>query len=105
MPFNLNGRICFLYSVFWGLLGFFWVKTIYPWMAELILKLPDKAGKIATWALLVFFIFNAVVTVLAVWRWTQRLDGMEPANAFWAFMDVRFLNERMEHIFANMVFD
>lgn len=105
MPFNLNGRICFLYSVFWGLLGIFWVKTIYPWMAELILKLPDKAGKIATWTLLVFFIFNAVVTVLAVWRWTQRLDGMEPANAFWAFMDVRFPNERMEHIFANMVFD
>lgn len=104
MPFNLNGRICFLYSVFWGLLGVFWVKTIYPWTAELILKLPEKVGKVATWTLLVFFVFNAVVTVLAVWRWTQRLDSMEPANAFWAFMDTRFPNERMEHIFPNMVF-
>ena len=105
MPFNLNGRICLLYSVFWGFLGVLWVKTIYPWMAKLILKLPEKFGKILTWLLFAFFIFNAVVTLLAVFRWSQRIDMIEPANAFWEFIDTRFPNERMERIFANMVFD
>lgn len=105
MPFNINGRVCLLYCVFWGILGVFWVKTVYPWTAKLILKLPEKFGKVMTWVLLGFFIFNAVVTVLAVFRWSQRLDMIEPANEFWAFIDARFPNERMERIFANMVFE
>ncbi len=104
MPFNLNGRICLLFSILWGILGVFWVKTIYPWMAKLIMKLPEKAGKAATWLLLAFFVFDAAVTVLAVFRWAQRLDMVGPANAFWTFIDQRFPNERMERIFANMVF-
>ncbi len=54
MPFNLNGRICLLYSIYWGVLGVLWVKTIYLFMAELIMKLPQEFGKIATWILFVF---------------------------------------------------
>ncbi len=102
--FNINGRICLLYSIFWGLLGVLWMKDIYPWMAKLILKIPDRVGKIMTWVLLAFFAVNAVVTVIAVLRWSERLDLIGPSNAFWSFIDSRFTNERMERIFANMVF-
>ncbi len=28
MPFNLNGRICLLYSIFWGVLGAMWMKNL-----------------------------------------------------------------------------
>ncbi len=105
MPFNINGRICLLYSVFWGFLGVLWVKNIYPRMAKVILKIPNKAGKIITWILTAFFIFNIVVTCLAVGRWSQRIDGSEPSNAFFAFIDERFPDERMERIFANMEFN
>lgn len=104
MPFNINGRICLLYCIFWGFLGVFWVKTIYPWMAKLILKLPEKIGKPLTWVLLAFFIFDAVVTVIAVFRWSQRINMVAPSNAFWKFVDTRFSNERMRRIFANMFF-
>ena len=27
-PFNLNGRICLSYSIFWGFLGIIWIKII-----------------------------------------------------------------------------
>ena len=47
IPFNLNGRICLLYSVFWGILGILWIKEIYPRMAVWILKIPNKVGKIS----------------------------------------------------------
>lgn len=102
--FNINGRICLLYSIFWGLLGVIWMKDIYPRMAKLILKIPDSWGKTITWVLLAFFVVNAVITVIAVFRWAQRIELIEPSNAFWSFIDSRFTNERMQRIFANMVF-
>ena len=56
MAFNLNGRICLLYSVFWGFLGVFWIKKIYPSMAKCILKIPNKMGKILTYVITIFFV-------------------------------------------------
>ena len=103
MPFNLNGRICLQYSVFWGLLGILWLKNLYPRMAALIIRIPDKWGKILTWALFAFFLFNAVVSLLAVMRWHGRVSGIAPSNAFWRFMDLRFPDARMRRIYANLV--
>ena len=105
MPFNLNGRICLQYAVFWGILGVFWIKDLYPRMARLILRIPDRAGKIATWVLVAFLAVDAVVTVAAVTRWSQRLDGREASGAVETLLDRRFPDERMERIFANMEFD
>ncbi len=105
MPLNLNGRICLLYSIFWGILGVLWIKDLYPRMAKWILKIPNRAGKILTWACTIFLIVNALVTCVAVGRWSQRVKGAEAPNAFWEFVDQRFPDQRMERIFANMEFD
>lgn len=104
MPFNLNGRICLLYSFFWGFLGVLWVKKIYPRMAKFILKIPNRLGKAITIVLTVFFVINAIVSVIALFRWSQRVSGIEASNAFWSFIDSRFTDERMSKIYANMVF-
>lgn len=105
VPFNINGRICLLYSVFWGILGVVWMKIIYPWMVKWILKIPSKFGKVITWVIFAFFIVNIAVTLVSVFRWSQRIDGVAPSNAFWEFIDTRFPNERMSKIFANMNFN
>ena len=68
MPLNINGRICFVYSLFWGALGILWIKDLYPRMAKYILKIPNRAGKILTWALTAFLIVNAIVSCVAVGR-------------------------------------
>lgn len=104
MPFNINGRICLLYSVFWGILGVIWIKNIYPRMAKAILKIPNNVGKIATWVMVVFFAFNASISCVAIFRWSQRHEGLKPSNTFWQFIDERFPDERMERIYANMEF-
>lgn len=104
MPFNMNGRICLLYAVFWGLLGILWIKELYPRMVKLILKISNKVGKTLTWILLVFMLINTVVSCGAVLRWEQRLAGSPPENGYEAFMDRRFPDSRMERIYANMEF-
>lgn len=104
MPFNINGRICLQYSVFWGLLSVFWIKNLYPRTAKMILKIPDHIGKIITWLLTGFFIFNAFMSVTTGFRWSQRIKGVEPSNTFWEFIDERFPDERMEKVYANMEF-
>ena len=104
MPYNLNGRICLLYSIFWGILGIFWIKDIYPRMAKWILKIPNKVGKPLTWALLVFMVFNSVMTLFTSLRWSARREGIEPRNAFEAYLDEHYPDERMQKIFANAEF-
>lgn len=104
MVFNIHGRINLLYSFFWGLLGVLWIKNLYPRMAKWILKIPNTIGKTVTWMLLAFFIINVSLSTLAVTRWSQRIETIEPANAFWSMIDERFPDKRMERIYANMVF-
>lgn len=104
MPLNLNGRICFTYSVFWGLLGILWIKDLYPRMAKWILKISNRVGRPLTWALTVFMVVNILVSCVAVGRWSRRLEGEPASNAFWEMVDQRFPNQRMERIFANMTF-
>ena len=103
-PFNINGRICLLYSLFWGALGIFWIKDIYPFMAKWILKLPNRAGKILTWVLSIFLAVNCLVSAAAVYRWSERLHDEPPKTWIGSVMDARFPNERMERIYANMNF-
>ena len=104
MPFNINGRICLLYSIFWGILGVLWIKNLYPRMAKLILKIPNRVGKICTSVLLAFFVVNTVMSGIALTRWSQRNAGIPAANTFWQTIDERFPDERMEKVYANMVF-
>ena len=104
MPFNLNGRICLLYSVFWGFLGVLWMKNLYPRVAALILKLPNRGGKILTVALAIFMTFNGIMSLLAVDRWSERRAGEPAVSAVDTFFDEHFPNERMERVYANMDF-
>ncbi len=104
VPFNINGRICLLYSVFWGILGVFWIKSIYPRVAKVILRIPDRIGKAVTWVLVVFLLFDGLMSLGAVWRWSERVKD-EPAHSVVdQFFDDRFPDERMRKIYANMVF-
>ena len=104
MPFNINGRICLLYSIFWGLLSVFWIKNLYPRIAKWILKIPNRMGKTITWLLTVFFVFNILMSGIAMFRWSRRIEGIEPSNVFWEWVDERFPDERMEKVYANMKF-
>ena len=104
MPFNLDGRICLLYSLFWGILGVLWIKSLYPRVAQVILKIPNRFGKVLTWVLTIFMVFDCAMSLLAVDRWSERVRGETPVSAVDVFFDEHFPDSRMERIYANMEF-
>ena len=104
MPFNLNGRICLLYSILWGILGVLWIKNLYPRLARLLLKIPNRLGRFLSISLTVFLLINAVVSGIAVFRWSQRVRGIAPPGPLWSLIDRHFPDERMSRIYANMEF-
>lgn len=104
-PFNLNGRICLLYAIYWGILGVVWIKDLYPRMAKLILKIPNRVGKPLTFLLAGFMIVNSVMTGLTTLRWMQRRQGEPPRNAMEAYFDRHYPDEKMESILSNLVFN
>ena len=80
VPLNINGRVCLLYSLFWGVLGVFWVKIMIPFMGK---------------------IFAAVLSGSAAFRMNQREAGMAPSNKIEQFLDVHYPDEKMHQIYAN----
>lgn len=129
--FNLGGRINLLYCFFWGIAAVVWLKIIYPRLSGLIERLPLRAGRILCNCLIVFMIFNMIISSLALARYTERHTvsaGMEAAggeiagadgessgaknsasltqgtaaeNRLDAFLDKHFPDERMERIYPN----
>lgn len=103
-PFNLHGRICLLYSIYWGVLGVVWIKELYPRMARLILKIPNRIGKGLTLALCAFMVLNTLVTGACVLRWAQRHEGRATSGRIGAYLDAHYPDARMEKIFSNLEF-
>lgn len=104
--FNLGGRINLLYCFFWGIAAVIWLKIIYPRLSWLIEKIPVKQGKIIFNCLIVFMIFNMLISSLALARYTARNTVSAAAessaqNPVDAFLDSRFPDERIERIYPN----
>lgn len=105
--FNLGGRINLLFCFFWGIAAVVWLKIIYPRLSWLIEKIPVKHGKILFNCLIVFMVFNMMISSLALARYTERntvsgaaaeSSAQNPVNAF---LDSRFPDERIERIYPN----
>lgn len=66
LPFDINGRICATYSIFWGILSFGLVLFVEPFLSHMLAKIPTKINSLLEKTLLVFFIFDAIATVWGV---------------------------------------
>lgn len=66
---NINGRICLLYSIFWGILTVFLVKKINPNIDKICIKLKDKISnkilKTMIVIIMLFLAFDCLATVYA----------------------------------------
>lgn len=67
---NINGRICFLYSLFWGLLAVYFMRVINPKVDKIIAyikrKINIKVLKIGVIITIILLFINCVVSGIAI---------------------------------------
>lgn len=103
IPFNLAGRINLLYCFFWGIAAAVWMKVLYPRLSRLIERIPMKVGKVLTWVIVVFMVFNMAISALALGRYQQRQSAPDaPTNGFTEFLDHYYPDERIHQVYPNM---
>lgn len=101
LPLNINGRICLLYSLFWGVLGLAWVKLVFPLMGKVLRSKHSTIEVTLAWIFVVFFIFDSALSAAAGARMNARKDGIAPRNKIEMILDERFPDSRMQSIYAN----
>lgn len=101
LPLNINGRVCLLYSGFWGLLGLLWVKAVIPLMKRVFEKINIRFEKVIIWAFIAFFVFDAGLSASAAMRMNSREEGIKARNQFEEYLDLRYDDKTMREIYAN----
>lgn len=102
---SIAGRTNFFFGVMWGTLGLFWVRMVLPIIKKIQKRFPrphTTLYKVVSWALIVFMLVNAIVTVLALHREGQRAQGIPPATAIDVALDEVFPDEWLQERFHNM---
>ena len=100
--FSIQGRTSLLYAFFWGVLGVFWIKMLFPLLSRWIEKIPVKVGVPLTWILVVFMVFNMAVSLMALERQNQRREQIPANNAVARLLDERCPDSRLERIYRHM---
>ena len=99
IPFNLGGRINLLYCFFWGFAAVAWFKGLYPVLSRWMAKIPQRAGKLAVWALLLFMAVNIGVSSLALACYSARAAGQPAVQSWQVYMDEHYGDEVMQRIY------
>lgn len=99
IPFNLGGRINLLYCFFWGFAAVAWFKGLYPVLSRWMAKIPQRAGKLAVWVLLLFMAVNSGVSSLALARYSARAAGQPAVQSWQVYMDEHYGDEVMQRIY------
>lgn len=104
MPFNINGRICVLYSIFWGFLGLYLIISANPRVDKLINFIKSKISKNLLQALVVlctiFMFVDCVSTAFALSFFNVRTikeKGIEIKNQ-------DYVDSAYEKIYGNELF-
>ena len=121
---NINGRICLLYSVFWGILTIFLVKKFNPFLDQMIdkieIRIPRKLAKGFLSFMVIFLMFNCILTCYAQDMFVTRMviendikttdfekreavyQKLEEKNSLLTFINTYWNDEKMIKTFPNM---
>lgn len=101
--FNIGGRTSLKYMIIWGFMALLVMKVIYPFLSNLIERVPVNFGNVLTMFLTVFMIFNVCISVMACLRQSERSLGLKASNGMEVFLDKHYPDERLNEIFENNV--
>lgn len=101
-PLNVQGRTNVFYAACWGILGLIFLKHMLPFLTNVIESVPNRPGKIIFWALLVFLIFDILISGAAIRRQTNRHHGVPAGNPAAVFLDAHYTDDYLKKVYPNM---
>lgn len=104
MAMNIGGRTNLLYGAGWGLMGLIFITVFWPWMSEMIERIPNKVGKPLTWVISIALAVNLSLSALAVFREGERKAGVPATNAVTRWLDATYPDEVMQEKYPSMQF-
>jgi len=99
---NIDGKTTLPFMLFWGILGVILLKLIYPFISKWLESIPYKVAQPVYTTVLVFMIFNSIITYGAFGRMASRNKGIEPNTFIGEFYDRIFTNSYMTNKFPAM---
>ncbi len=104
MPTSIGGRTNILYGVFWGILGLVFMDHIWPFLDELIERIPNTVGKTATIVVSVALALDLALSGLAVARTGDRAQGVPPTTSVGRWLDDTYPDAVMTAKYPSMQF-
>jgi uncharacterized membrane protein len=99
---DINGRTTLPIMLIWGAMGLVFMKIVYPWVSSLIEKIPPAVGENLFIVLLIFMIFNMVVSWSALIRQNLRHHEIRPLTPIGEFYDRYYTDEFLRKYYTNM---
>ncbi|MFV0351743.1 MAG: putative ABC transporter permease [Oscillospiraceae bacterium] len=104
MSTNIGGRTNLMYGVGWGILGLLFITQFWPFMSEIIERIPNKIGKTLTIVVSVVLALNLALSGAAVLRQRLRTEGHAPLTFIGAWLDATYPDEVMAEKYPSMEF-
>jgi len=101
--FNLCGRVNLLYAIMFGLVALLSYQFVLLPITNLFMSLEiNKFIIILSFCVLLFMLFDFVISFIAVYRMKERKRKIKREGKFWAFIDKKYNNEYLKKVYANM---
>ena len=118
LPTNIGGRTNLFYAAGWGLMGLIFITHLWPFLSEIIERIPNKmifkgkrsgnvlilTGKSLTIAFAVFLVLDLALSGAAVFRAGRRAEGIAETNAMDRWLDEKYPDDVMAEKYPSMEF-
>lgn len=103
-PANLGGRTNLFFAICWGVMGFLFIRNLYPFLSELIEKIPNRIGKPLTFIIAILLSLDIIISFAAVTRQSMRISGNAPDTSIGAFLDTHYPDAYLKKVYPSMEF-
>lgn len=101
---NINGRVCLIFCIIWGILGIIFMKWVYPFIEYAFDRITFKTlAQTITILTTMFMIFNISISSLAAQRQYRRRNKVAAQNNMDIFLDEHYPDEFMNKVYANKI--
>lgn len=111
LQFNLNGRICLLFSIYWEILSIVLIKFVKPFIDKILDKIKPHKRNIIELGIFIFLCIDCLVTIWGIQTYQNRVvygktytpQSNNIISQLRATIENNyFTNERMSKIFPNL---